>query len=117
MSIETGRYIIDPKDKKLGWVGRHFIEDRSLLPKKILTLPEGVQPPQWILEKLPSGNYIFRANDATTGVKDGLLWALLIDMFPAEEWFLNKQDGNIMYTWACIFSHAGAGYPKVLSVL
>ncbi|MEU7856014.1 I66 family serine proteinase inhibitor [Nonomuraea sp. NPDC049141] len=35
------------------YIGRHFVEDRSLLPKRVLLLPPGVQAPLWTIE--PAG--------------------------------------------------------------
>ncbi|MFD1546110.1 I66 family serine proteinase inhibitor [Nonomuraea guangzhouensis] len=31
-------------------IGRHFAEDRSLLPKRVLLLPPGVQAQLWTIE-------------------------------------------------------------------
>lgn len=32
-------------------VGRYIREDLSLLPKRVLTLPKGIEIPQWLIEK------------------------------------------------------------------
>ncbi|MBT2232350.1 I66 family serine proteinase inhibitor [Nonomuraea sp. NEAU-A123] len=34
------------------YIGRHFAEDRSLLPKRVLLLPPGVQAPLWTVESV-----------------------------------------------------------------
>lgn len=36
MSLESGKYSIKSKSIEGGYIGRHFAEDRSLRPKKIL---------------------------------------------------------------------------------
>ena len=45
MSLESGTYHIFSKIDNAP-VGRNVIEDKSLLPKAVYKLPEGIQPPQ-----------------------------------------------------------------------
>ncbi|KAF8882960.1 hypothetical protein BD779DRAFT_1626449 [Infundibulicybe gibba] len=93
--LESGLYLISSRQDEV-YVGRHFVEDLSLLPKRILSLPHGVQAPRvsWIVEKLPNGRYRLRAGGAPTGVKDNLVFALLIDIFPAEEWVITHRENH-----------------------
>ena len=48
MSLENGTYTISSKANDL-YIGRHPHEDRSLLPKPVLTLLAGIQAPKVVL--------------------------------------------------------------------
>ncbi|KAF8881246.1 hypothetical protein BD779DRAFT_1675553 [Infundibulicybe gibba] len=51
--LESGTYIISSKQGG-AYVGRNVHEDLSLRPKAVISLPQGVQAPHWIVEKLPN---------------------------------------------------------------
>ncbi|KAG8982717.1 hypothetical protein FRB93_007898 [Tulasnella sp. JGI-2019a] len=88
MSLSTGRYII--RNNMSGqYVGRSPREDRSLLPKRIVSLAEGTEAALWVIEMTDNG-YILRANGAPIGVIDNRVWAILLDMPPPTFWRFQK---------------------------
>jgi len=95
MSLNNGIYIIQSKVSNGAHIGRFMIEDLSLLPKRIHALPQGIQAPHLIIHKLDNGKYTIKAGGAPTGVVDGRLFALLIDIHPATEWKIESSGGNV----------------------
>ncbi|KAI1785404.1 serine protease inhibitor [Ganoderma leucocontextum] len=94
MALESGRYYIFSKVDDTP-VGRNYIEDKSLLPKGIYKLPQGIPPPEWDVEKLPNGNYKFQNRGALVGALDRNLFAFLIDaegLFPTTEWTVQRDE-------------------------
>ncbi|KAI0793524.1 hypothetical protein C8Q75DRAFT_713078 [Abortiporus biennis] len=85
-------------------VGRYWIEDKSLLPKRIVLLPETGGPdgwsPEWTIEKKDEGYIMKSLNNYTAGL-DGKLVAILIpDMAPPQIWKITPQPrhGENVYT-------------------
>lgn len=103
MTLETGIYIISCKGTE-SYIGRNKIEDRSLLPKRIISLPTGVEAPRFFVERssLSEGCYNIRAMDGLVAEKDELLWAFLIHNTapPTSTWLINRQEqhGERIYT-------------------
>ncbi|KAJ3790415.1 serine protease inhibitor [Lentinula aff. detonsa] len=97
MSLETGRYIIISGDYA---VGRHFPEDRSLLPKGIFLIPKDWET-NWVFEK--SGNqqneYTITSNGSPTAHIDGAVVALLTELFSVTKWIVEAvpQHGHNAY--------------------
>ncbi|KAJ3488883.1 hypothetical protein NLI96_g2532 [Meripilus lineatus] len=89
MSLQSGTYIIrSVLDKKA--IGRHPIEDRSLLPKPVRALPSDVSAPKLVVQKVEDGYHI-RAKGDITGRHDGQLYAFLIDAIHGEAWRITEQ--------------------------
>lgn len=117
--LQPGRYTITNVAHK-SYVGRALAEDLSLMPKRIVGLPQGVDPwqpvscshtrklhgirltllLQWTVEKLPNGNFKLAAHDkeAYTTVIDNKVFALLLPEPPSMEWKITKteKDGKYM---------------------
>ncbi|KAK1227629.1 hypothetical protein PQX77_009371, partial [Marasmius sp. AFHP31] len=70
MSLESGHYIINNAGSS---IGRYMVEDLSLRPKRIVTLPQG-----WIVEKV-NDKYLLKAIGCATGENNGHVNAFLID--------------------------------------
>ncbi|KAF8882226.1 hypothetical protein BD779DRAFT_1648139 [Infundibulicybe gibba] len=106
--LETGMYIINSKQDG-AYVGRNFIEDHSLLPKAVISLPHGVQAPHWVVEKLPNGRYRLKVGGAPTGVERDLVFAFLLDHHPVEEWVITHREnhGPNVYTVEKADHHSG----------
>ncbi|KAH7918525.1 hypothetical protein BV22DRAFT_1024464 [Leucogyrophana mollusca] len=78
-------------------IGRYPVEDTSLLPKRIVTLPSGFRPSQWLLQALPNGRYVLKNGGSPTAEHDGLLFAYLLDD-KQEEWEINYRGNHNAYT-------------------
>ncbi|KAK7047234.1 hypothetical protein VNI00_006900 [Paramarasmius palmivorus] len=83
MSLESGLYIIKNQGK---YIGRNLAEDMSLLPKRIVTLPESVQAPRWEVEKKDDNKYILKCQKDATVQFDNLVWAALLPEPLPEKW-------------------------------
>jgi len=90
MSLQAGAFTITSVSSKLP-VGRSEREDLSLNPKRIITLPQGVQPPIWEVQRVESGNYILKARGNPTATFDRLLWAVLLDQPRPSEWKITAR--------------------------
>ncbi|KAJ3488881.1 hypothetical protein NLI96_g2530 [Meripilus lineatus] len=98
MSLPSGIYTIrSVYDQKA--IGRHPIEDRSLLPKPIRALPNSITPPKIVVQKVKDG-YQIKAGGNITGRHDGGLFAFLMDIFHGETWKITQQPqhGENVYT-------------------
>lgn len=60
--IESGWYCLELADTGQ-YLGRNQVEDLSLLPKKVLLLPRGIEPPRLIIEMIEIAN-TFRGRSA-----------------------------------------------------
>ncbi|KAI0789335.1 hypothetical protein C8Q75DRAFT_806981 [Abortiporus biennis] len=105
MSLESGKYLIsamatEGKNK----VGRYWIEDKSLLPKRIILLPETGGPdgwsPEWTIEKKDDGYIMKSLNNYTAGLNGELVAILIPDMAPPQNWKITAQPrhGENVYT-------------------
>ncbi|KAF8657092.1 hypothetical protein AX16_002279 [Volvariella volvacea WC 439] len=84
MPLTSGIYTIKNQDKP---VGRYFVEDLSLLPKRVLLLPDRIpEIPRWIVEDKGNKSYILRALGAPTGKYKDSVYAFLIQEEDAEKW-------------------------------
>ncbi|KAK6353875.1 hypothetical protein TWF730_008298 [Orbilia blumenaviensis] len=104
MSLEHGLYSIKAKHNAYS-VGRYIVEDRSLLPKRVLGLSEdaiGGRPPVWEIEKTDDDKYIMKALGSPVGILHGKLFAFLIDMDEQQptHWVLkaHTQHGEDVYS-------------------
>ncbi|KAF8638991.1 hypothetical protein AX17_001794 [Amanita inopinata Kibby_2008] len=117
MSLQSGFYTIRNGDK---FVGRYEIEDRSLLPKRVLVGDDNIQVKvsiswfdlsistahmmalnlEWVVEALSNGRYKLSTGKAPTVAIDNKLFALLMDEDKPEEWVITErpQAGDSMYT-------------------
>ncbi|KAM5542234.1 hypothetical protein V8D89_004107 [Ganoderma adspersum] len=104
MALESGKYAIFSK-LDCAFVGRGMIETEDTAPKRILKLPKDMGPNTtiWAVEKLPNGNYEFRARNSIVGAIDGLLFAIIVEeeipsLGATIEWTLQRDerdtDGN-----------------------
>ncbi len=109
MPLDTGIYIISTMADNRP-VGRHLVEDRSLLPKAVRALPNGIQAPrvtfislkhglknnsdhcytQIVVEQTPKGNLI-KAGGAPTGKFRDAVYAFLIDVEQPQHWVITAQ--------------------------
>jgi hypothetical protein len=101
--LESGRYIItSPGLADDEVIGRYVAEDRSLLPKRILTESKSL-PPQvymWSVRSLPNGKFSLSTGGAEVKNINGRLFAILLDH--GDEWIINPrwdglftiEDGN-----------------------
>ncbi|KAK1230190.1 hypothetical protein PQX77_006736 [Marasmius sp. AFHP31] len=92
MSLESGHYIINNAGSS---IGRYMIEDLSLRPKRVVSLPQGVVPFHWIIEKVNDDKYLLKAIGCATGELDGHVYAFLIDQGKAEHWKLEPVQGSL----------------------
>ncbi|KAG8985632.1 hypothetical protein FRB94_003526 [Tulasnella sp. JGI-2019a] len=77
MSVQTGLYIIT--NKQMGMlIGQLPIEDKSLCPKCVCSLPQGIQPPRWEVQN-NSSDYTMKIMRASVGAQDSVLFTFLID--------------------------------------
>ncbi|KAG8877447.1 hypothetical protein FRB97_003408 [Tulasnella sp. 331] len=100
MSLSNGTYVINSLvDDR--FVGRHPVEDLSLLPKRILAVTPNFQARRNTVEKSDSGCLI-RAEGAPLAVYNGLVYGFLIEMQLAENWVITPQpqEGGDVYTGA-----------------
>ncbi len=103
MALESGIYIISSRASET-YIGRSETEDKSLLPKRIIVLPKGVEAPRFLVEKSPisEGCYIIGAREGLVAEKDKLLWAFLIHNAapPTTTWLITPQPqhGPNVYT-------------------
>lgn len=89
MPLDTGIYIISTMADNRP-VGRHLVEDRSLLPKAVRALPNGIQAPRIVVEQTPKGNLI-KAGGAPTGKFRDAVYAFLIDVEQPQHWVITAQ--------------------------
>ncbi|KAG8996127.1 hypothetical protein FRB94_008552 [Tulasnella sp. JGI-2019a] len=112
MSIKTGIYIISNKANNHS-IGRYPVEDLSMQPKHVLVLPQGIQAPQWIIEKKEgTDTYTMKAGHAATAVQDGLLWVTLMDDTPppAASWSITATPQHGENTYIIQLAGNGAGW-------
>ncbi|KAG9010626.1 hypothetical protein FRB93_003894 [Tulasnella sp. JGI-2019a] len=112
MSIETGMYLISSKVNNHS-IGRYPVEDRTMLPKRVMVLPQGIQAPHWIIEKKEgTDTYTMKAGHAATAVEDGLLWVTLMDSMPplAASWSITATPQHGENTYIIQLADNGAGW-------
>ncbi|TFK19754.1 hypothetical protein FA15DRAFT_697326 [Coprinopsis marcescibilis] len=91
MTLPTGHYYIRSIAQTPHYrVGRFIVEDRSLLPKKIVNGVVGQIPHAWLVEKRDN-EYVLRNAGARVGVLEGKLFAFLINE-PDQFWRLLPFD-------------------------
>ncbi|KAH7924148.1 hypothetical protein BV22DRAFT_531734 [Leucogyrophana mollusca] len=95
--LETGHYNIVNLAQESGSIGRFPIEDKSLLPKRIVVIPQSIKPSRWIVEALPNGRYILKNGGAPTAETDNLVFAFLRDE-KKEEWKITYRENHDAYT-------------------
>ncbi|TFK92083.1 hypothetical protein K466DRAFT_562484 [Polyporus arcularius HHB13444] len=87
-------------------IGRNFVEDKSLLPKRILTVPiQGLRAPMstliWDIEPIGDGNYKIKTRGSYVGVlPDGHIFAFVLEeMIQGAEWTIQHvpQHGEDAY--------------------
>ncbi|KAK7448420.1 hypothetical protein VKT23_013683 [Stygiomarasmius scandens] len=95
MSLPSGTYIIRNGDKN---VGRRLAEDKSLLPKQVVLLPDG-QDSTWEIENIGNDGYLLKNRNSPTANINDQVAALLIDQESAEKWHLEAvpQHGENRY--------------------
>ncbi|KAK6511782.1 hypothetical protein TWF481_000687 [Arthrobotrys musiformis] len=110
MSLEPGLYFIQAKSKHYP-VGRFYVEDRSLLPKRVLSLSQaaGGRPPEWLVEETGDGKYRMKAQDAYTGAIDDKLYAFLLPEPAPVDWVVkaHPEHGENVYS---IETESGEGW-------
>ncbi|CAL1706523.1 unnamed protein product [Somion occarium] len=101
MSLEPGNYEITSAIDGNPIVARHPIEDHSGNPKTVFALPLGIRPlGPWTVEKASGDKYILKAFGSPTAAIDKKLFAILNDLYPAQEWVVTRipQAGEDAYT-------------------
>ncbi|CCM03311.1 uncharacterized protein FIBRA_05439 [Fibroporia radiculosa] len=92
--LQSGTYIINKVASGEGsYVGRNIVEDLSLLPKRVVIHPPGVEfsflacsanthagdDLKWEIIDLGDGRYKLTVGGAPTSEKEDLVWALLLE--------------------------------------
>ncbi|CAL1706507.1 unnamed protein product [Somion occarium] len=111
MSLKPGNYEITSAIDGNPIVARHPIEDRSGNPKPVFALPPGIRPlGPWTVEKVSGDKYILKAFGSPTAAIDEKLFAILNDLYPAQEWVVTRipQAGEDAYT--VLKSDSGEGW-------
>ncbi|KAK7448421.1 hypothetical protein VKT23_013684 [Stygiomarasmius scandens] len=95
MPLESGTYTIRSCEFN---IGRPLAEDRSLLPKRIVVLPEE-QTSVWEIEKISTDTYFLKNQNSPTGNIDNKVAALLIMQEDAVKWRIEAipQHGHNRY--------------------
>ncbi|RPD66161.1 hypothetical protein L227DRAFT_134503 [Lentinus tigrinus ALCF2SS1-6] len=101
MSLKDGIYTITTSSGG-HLVGRHWVEDKSLLPKRVVTLHSvGYTQPKWDVHAVGNGNYKIKTGGSYVGVMpDGHVFAFLLeDMIQGSEWKIQHvpQHGDNAY--------------------
>ena len=114
MSVQQGLYLLMVGDNHIP-IGRYYIEDRSLLPKRVLSLPQGSQPPQvrlfavsehswesadvkqWVILKNDSGKYVLKADGAPVFIKNNLIYADLLGDQATQKWDITPAGADGRY--------------------
>ncbi|KAI0768857.1 hypothetical protein BC629DRAFT_1292440 [Irpex lacteus] len=93
MTIAEGEYYIHSAAGDFQ-VGRLHREDRSLLPKRVVSLPPGDKPDRpWIVIKDGDKNlFTLKANGAPTAAIDHKLFAILLDTPEPTKWKLIRAE-------------------------
>ncbi|KAF3125576.1 hypothetical protein TWF703_010904 [Orbilia oligospora] len=116
MSLETGLYFIQAKSTHYN-VGRYYVEDRSLLPKRVLSLSQAVGglPSEWLVEKTGDRTYRMKAQDTYTGVIDDKLYAFLLPEPAPVDWVIkaHPEHGDNVYRAVLKLRAAKAGLSRV----
>ncbi|THG95045.1 hypothetical protein EW026_g6535 [Hermanssonia centrifuga] len=115
MSLKEGNYII--RNRAQGqFIGRNLAEDLSLLPKKVINLPHGVQAPVWtVLPVNDSDNkYRFKIGGSYVAEIDHLLFAVLLEEPLPTEWRVtpSERDGPNAYIIEKVDRSAGWVLPE-----
>ncbi|EPS38906.1 hypothetical protein H072_7304 [Dactylellina haptotyla CBS 200.50] len=111
MSVEPGQYIIrDTLNHKP--VGRFIVEDRSLLPKRVLSLPPDGEVPKWQIEKSSNELYKLRSRGGTAAVIEDRLFATLMDDIGADhsEWLLIPHPEHGINVFNIVAPETGYGW-------
>jgi hypothetical protein len=74
-------------------IGRSSREDRSLLPKRIVTSPADYTQ-NWVVEQLPNGMYQLTSGRAPVTNIEGRIYALLLPIPDLHDWFLKPREDN-----------------------
>ncbi|KAH8092539.1 hypothetical protein BXZ70DRAFT_459498 [Cristinia sonorae] len=92
-NLETGSYYIQSVATGK-YIGRHWAEDRSLLPKKVIQRPEDWEPTPWKVVKQDDGTYTLTIGGGPTGAINSKLFAILLDVPPPEHWKIFSPERN-----------------------
>ncbi|KDQ08447.1 hypothetical protein BOTBODRAFT_179805 [Botryobasidium botryosum FD-172 SS1] len=101
MSLGNGTYLIQSKANGAP-IGRHPVEDKSLIPKEVFALPQNAinimdgRQPEWTLQKLEGGKYRLTIGNTSTGVVNGGVRGIFFDHSEAAEWSV-ESVGNELY--------------------
>ncbi|KAF9521869.1 hypothetical protein CPB83DRAFT_911627 [Crepidotus variabilis] len=93
----TGRYMIRSVMTR-NYIGRSQREDRSLLPKRIVLLSDGVRPTEFVFNT--SGREAkITAGGSPTAAIDNKLYSVLLDTPPAQQWVVQRvsESGPAQY--------------------
>ncbi|KAG8979646.1 hypothetical protein FRB94_010086 [Tulasnella sp. JGI-2019a] len=90
MSLEDGNYTITSHSSDQ-FVGRNMAEDRSVLPKRVVSLPLGMQAPMWELRREGPNCKLSIGGNHTAGI-DNKLYAILIPEPIATEWKIEPAE-------------------------
>ncbi|KAF3920742.1 hypothetical protein ABW20_dc0100248 [Dactylellina cionopaga] len=80
--LQSGNYYISSAANARIFLSRPQAEDRSLLPKKVLTSPKGSDVAPWTINKQPDGTYTLENKGALAIEINGQLFAQFEDQPP-----------------------------------
>lgn len=94
--LPPGQYVIRSPYFAPGLaIGRSYREDKSLLPKRILTILESEGQQVWKLEPGPDGAYFLQNAGAWTANIEGQVYAVLLGYPERQAWVLNNVGGDV----------------------
>jgi len=101
-SLPSGTYTITSNATNTP-IGRHLVEDRSLLPKRVMLLNEGTEAPKWNIENHGNNKYTMKTHGGTVASVDGDVVAVLMEEPNLKDkWVITRsehpKDGPNAYT-------------------
>ncbi|THG97320.1 hypothetical protein EW026_g4655 [Hermanssonia centrifuga] len=93
--LSTGNYIITNKaDGQTLAIGRGA-EDKSLLPKKVVSLPPSVEAPVWSIQLLDNGKYTLKIGGAPATEIDSEVYAVYLEQIRLTEWVITPTPQHV----------------------
>ncbi|KAI0766314.1 proteinase inhibitor [Irpex lacteus] len=109
MSIEEGIYYIYSALDDIQ-VGRLRVEDRTFLPKRVVSLAPGERPNNpWTVIKR-GDKLVLKAGGAPTAGIDDKVYAILLDTPEATEWTLSRADNHKDNAYAVMSEDGVSGW-------
>ncbi|KAF3903863.1 hypothetical protein ABW20_dc0103546 [Dactylellina cionopaga] len=125
-ALQTGKYQISSAANDRIFISRSPAEDKSLLPKKIVTLAPGVEASAWDITKNADGSYTMKINGAPMVAVNKKMFAQLQEQQPKLEtrWRLTSvywegenqyliESFDRQFAWALPTVQSGSPLPLV----